>query len=71
MIPRGDSLNSFPAVNGDVIQSYKSKWVSYTNVSGVWLSGSKTGPLVLKPGGAFFITKQSSADWVQTFWPNH
>jgi hypothetical protein len=70
-IPSSDALSTFPGVTGDVIQCYKSKWISYTNVAGAWVGNSKNGPLVLKPGGAFFITKQTPANWVQAFWPSN
>jgi hypothetical protein len=71
MIPLANSLSTLPAVTGDVIQCYAGKWISYTNSSGVWTGSTKNGPLTLEPGGAFFITKQKSVDWVQTYWPNN
>jgi hypothetical protein len=69
MIPLANSLNTLPAANGDVIQLYQNKWISYTNVSGVWVGNHKSSPLVWEPGDAFFITKQGPANWVQTFSP--
>ena len=70
MIPLPNSLSTFPAVAGDVIQCYAGKWISYTNVAGAWVGSSRYGPLTLQPGGAFFITTQTSVDWTQTYWPN-
>lgn len=69
MIPLPNSLGSVPANTGDVIQTYSGQWHSYTNTPSGWIGVRRSTPLTLSPGVAFFITKQSSADWIQSYSP--
>jgi Fibronectin type III domain len=67
-IPLPTALATLPTAHGDVISCYDGKWITYTNVSGKWVGSSRSAALQINPGNAFFITKQSAVDWVQTYW---